>query len=316
MKGVIGRVAGIRVGGVILPLLLLWAVMALTSDRFLTFININNILVQFSIIGVLAIGTTFVVIAREIDLSIGSIEGFCAVVAAMCAVTFAIPWPIAVAIAVAAGAFIGLFNGAMVTLVGVPSFVVTLGSLGIVSGLALTITQGQSIYGFSDGYLMIGQGRVLGLNISVIFCLLLVLIFQGLLKGTSTGLNFYAVGGNEKAARLAGISVVRTKLIAFVLSGACAGFAGVMVSSRLNAANPTFGTLDLLDAIAAVVIGGAALTGGVGSIVGAAAGALLIVSIRNGLNLHGVNPFVQQTAIGLMIIIAALLDRLSSRNRG
>jgi ribose/xylose/arabinose/galactoside ABC-type transport system permease subunit len=309
------RLMKLRIGGVLLPLVILWVVMALTSDRFLTFININNVLVQFSIIGVLAVGTTFVVIAREIDLSIGSIMGFCAVTAALTAVTLGLPWPVAVLIAIAAGAAFGLFNGAMVTIVGVPSFVVTLGSLGIVNGLALTLTQGQSIYGFPDGYLVIGQGRILGINVSVLFCLALVLILQGVLKGTGTGLNFYAVGGNEKAARLAGISVVRTKLIAFVLSGACAGLAGVMVSSRLNAANPTFGTLDLLDAIAAVVIGGAALSGGVGSIVGAAAGALLIVSIRNGLNLHGVNPFIQQTAIGLMIIVAALLDRLSQRNR-
>ncbi len=305
-----------RVGGVILPLILLWVVMAVTSDRFLSLININNILVQFSIVGVLAIGTTFVVIAREIDLSIGSIEGFCAVIAALCAVTLGLPWPVAVALAIAAGALIGLFNGAMVAFVGVPSFVVTLGSLGIVSGLALTLTKGQSVYGFPDGYLAIGQGRMLGLNISVLICLSLVLMLQGLLKGTSLGLNFYAVGGNERAARLAGISIIKTKIIAFVLSGACAGLAGVVVSSRLNAANPTFGTLDLLDAIAAVVIGGAALTGGVGSIIGAAAGALLIVSIRNGLNLHGVNPFMQQAAIGLMIILAALLDRFSRRNQG
>lgn len=309
------RLMKLRIGGVLLPLVILWVVMSITSDRFLTFININNVLVQFSIIGVLAVGTTFVVITREIDLSIGSIMGFCAVTAAFTAVTFDIPWPVAVAIAIFAGAGFGLFNGAMVTLVGVPSFVVTLGSLGIVNGLALTLTQGQSIYGFPDGYLVIGQGRILGINVSVLFCLALVIILQGVLKGTRTGLNFYAVGGNEKAARLAGISVVRTKLIAFVLSGACAGLAGVLVSSRLNAANPTFGAFDLLDAIAAVVIGGAALSGGVGSIVGAAAGALLIVSIRNGLNLHGVNPFIQQTAIGLMIIVAALIDHISRRNR-
>lgn len=302
-----------RVGGVLLPLVVLWIVMTLTSDRFFTFININNILVQFSIIGVLAIGTTFVIISREIDLSIGSIEGFCAVVAGIFAVSLGYPWPIAVAISMAAGGLIGLFNGAMVAIVGVPSFVVTLGSLGIVSGLALSLTGGQSLYGFPSGYQAIGQARIFGLNISVIICVVLVLLLHGLLRGTGIGLNFYAVGGNERAARMAGISVVRTKIIAFILSGTCAGLAGVMVSSRLNAANPTFGTLDLLDAIAAVVIGGAALTGGVGSIIGAAAGALLIVTIRNGLNLHGVNPFIQQTAIGLMIIIAALIDRFSRR---
>lgn len=187
-----------NVGGVMLPLLLLWVIMAVTSDRFLTFVNINNILVQFSIVGVLAIGTTFVVIAREIDLSIGSIEGFCAVIAALSAVTFGFPWPIAIALAILAGALIGFFNGTMVTLVGVPSFVVTLGTLGIVSGLALTLTKGQSIYGFSEGYLAIGQSRIAGINISVLICLFLVTLLQGLLKRTSLGLNFYAVGGMKE----------------------------------------------------------------------------------------------------------------------
>jgi ribose transport system permease protein len=304
-----------RVGGVLLPLIVLWIALAFATDRFLTVININNILVQFSVIGVLAVGTAFVIIAREIDLSIGAVEGLAAVVAGLVAVTAALPWPLAVATAIAVGGLIGAFNGSMVVFIGVPSFVVTLGTLGIVNGLSLSLTGGQSLYNFPDGYQALGQARILGVNLSVIICVVLVAILHFVLRGTALGMKFYAVGGSDRAARLAGISVPRTKLIAFILSGACAGLAGVLVSARLNAANPTFGTFDLLDAIAAVVIGGAALTGGVGSILGAAAGALLIVTIRNGLNLLGVNPFIQQSAIGLMIIVAALLDHFSRSRR-
>lgn len=304
-----------RVGGILLPLIVLWIALALAHDRFLTVLNVNNILIQFSVIGVLAVGTAFVIIAREIDLSIGAVEGLAAVVAGLIAVTYGLPWPLAVAGAILVGGLIGAFNGALAVFVGVPSFVVTLGTLGIVNGLSLSLTGGQSLYNFPDGYQALGQARILGVNLSVYICIVLVAILHFVLRGTALGMKFYAVGGSDRAARLAGISVPRTKLIAFILSGACAGLAGVLVSARLNAANPTFGTFDLLDAIAAVVIGGAALTGGVGSILGAAAGALLIVTIRNGLNLLGVNPFIQQSAIGLMIIVAALLDHFSRSRR-
>lgn len=300
-----------RANGVFAPLILLFICLSFLNDRFLTLVNINNILVQFSIISVLAIGTTFVIVSREIDLSIGAIEGLCAVVAGLMAVTWGCHWAWAIAAAVTVGLSIGILNALMVVFAGVPSFVVTLGMLGVVSGVALALTSGQSIYNFPAGYQMIGQQRVVGINISVFIAAVLVLVFQVLLRRTTAGMKFYAVGGSEKAARLAGISVGRTKLLAFMISGGCAGLAGVLVSSRLNAANPTFGALDLLDAIAAVVIGGAALTGGVGSVLGTAAGALLIVTIRNGLNLLGVDPFIQQSAIGFMIIVAAILDGYS-----
>jgi len=299
--------------GVAIPLIILWIALAFMAPRFTSLVNISNLSVQFAIIGTLAIGTTPIIICREIDLSIGAIEGFCAVIGALFAVNFAVPWPLAVLAALVAGGLVGAFNGWLVTRIGIPSFVATLGVLGIVSGGALVISGGQTIYGFPDAYQWIGQGSLFGIRAPVIFCVALLVAMQFMLGRTTTGLGFYAVGGNEKAADLVGIAVNRVKMAAFVVSGTCAALAGVISSARLDSANPTLGTLDLLDAIAAVVIGGASLTGGAGTIIGTATGVLLIVTIRNGLTLLGVNPFYQQATVGAIIILAAVIGHFSKR---
>lgn len=303
----------VRELGVVVPLALLWIALSLSTDRFLTIFNLNNVAVQFAVIGAMAIGTTAVVICREIDLSIGAVQGFAAIIAALLVVQMEVAWPVAILAAICGGALIGAANGWFVVTLGMPSFVVTLGMLGIVNGISLTISDGQSIYGFPEAYQWIGQGRILGIGVPVIVSVVCLILVQFLLKKTRIGLGLYAVGGNEKAATLIGIPTKRTKFIAFMLSGVGASVAGVLVSARLNSANATFGALDLLDAIAAVVIGGVALSGGVGSAVGTAIGVLLIVSIRNGLNLLGVNPFIQQAAIGGVILVAALVDHLNKR---
>ena len=198
---------------------------------------------------------------------------------------------------------------------GIPSFVVTLGSLGIVSGISLLISKGRSIYGFPEAYQWIGQGELFYIKSPMLFTGLLLIIMHIILKKTIFGLNIYAVGGNENSANLVGIPSKSTKFFAFLISGASAGLAGVIISSRLNAANPTLGALDLLDAIAAIVIGGASLSGGIGTVIGTAGGVLLIVTIRNGLNLMGINPFWQQIAIGSVILVAAVFDRFKERFR-
>ena len=192
----------LRSSGIVGPLILLWIALALATPRFLTLINLGNLSVQFAIIGVLAIGTTAVIICREIDLSIGATEGFCAVVAALTAIQLDLPWPLAVVAAIGAGGLIGAFNGFMVTKIGVPSFVVTLGTLGIVGGIALVLTGGQSIYGFPPAYQWIGQGGLLGIRAPLLFCGLLLIFMHFVMKHTTLGLAFYAVGGNDKAAEL------------------------------------------------------------------------------------------------------------------
>jgi ribose/xylose/arabinose/galactoside ABC-type transport system permease subunit len=301
--------------GVVIPLCILWGLLALVAPRFLSFVNISNLSVQFAIIGTLAIGTTAVIICREIDLSIGAVEGFCAVIGAIVAVKLLVPWPLAALAAILAGSLVGALNGWLVTRIGIPSFVATLGVLGIVSGGGLVISGGETIYGFPDAYQWIGQGSLLTIRAPLLFCVALLLVTHFTLRHTTIGLGFYAAGGNEKAADLVGIPVRRIKLIAFVISGSCAGLAGVINSARLDSANPTLGTLDLLDAIAAVVIGGASLSGGAGTIVGTSCGVLLIVTIRNGLTLLGVNPFVQQTVVGSIIIAAAILGQFNSKRQ-
>lgn len=309
-KALLGIVRAANIG-VLGPLVLLWLVLSLSTSTFLTLFNLNNIAIQVAVIGALALGTSATIICREIDLSIGAIEGLCAVIVGLCAIQFGIPWGLSILISLAVGALIGAVNGAIVVYLGVPSFVTTLAMLGIISGVSLTLTGGQSLYGFPDGYQWIGQGRLFGIGVPVFIGVVLLVAMQFVMKSTLLGTAFYAVGGNDRAAALVGVPVKRTKIIAFMLSGLGAAIAGILVSARLNSANPTYGTLDLLDAIAAVVIGGVALSGGVGTAVGTATGVLLIVSIRNGLNLLGVNPFIQQTAIGSVILVAALFDHLS-----
>jgi ribose/xylose/arabinose/galactoside ABC-type transport system permease subunit len=297
------------------PLIVLWIILGIFAPRFFTLTNFGNLSVQFAIIGALAIGSTAVIICKEIDLSIGAIEGFCAVIAGICIVNFGIPWPVSILIAISSGALVGAVNGCLVSVVGIPSFVVTLGSLGIVSGISLLITGGRSVYGFPEAYQWIGQGDLFYIRSPILFTGLLLVFMHVVLKNTIFGLNIYAVGGNENSANLVGISSLWTKFFSFLISGASAGLAGVIISSRLNAANPTLGALDLLDAIAAIVIGGASLSGGIGTVIGTAGGVLLIVSIRNGLNLMGINPFWQQTAIGSVILIAAIFDRIRDKSR-
>ena len=301
--------------GIGVPIIILWIILSFFAPRFFTLTNFGNLSIQFAIIGALAIGSTAVIICKEIDLSIGAIEGFCAVIAAIACVNFGISWPLSIIIAISSGALVGALNGSLVAIVGIPSFVVTLGSLGIVSGISLLISKGRSIYGFPEAYQWIGQGELFYIKSPMLFTGLLLIIMHIILKKTIFGLNIYAVGGNENSANLVGIPSKSTKFFAFLISGASAGLAGGIISSRLNAANPTLGALDLLDAIAAIVIGGASLSGGIGTVIGTAGGVLLIVTIRNGLNLMGINPFWQQIAIGSVILVAAVFDRFKERFR-
>jgi len=310
------RLRGARLAfGALVPLLILWIALSFASPYFLTKVNIFNVFLQAAIIGVLAFGSTVALISGEIDLSIGALEGFTAVIAALVLVKLGLPWPLGVVAAIGCGTLIGLANGLITTQIGVPSFIATLATLGMTSGLALRITGGNSIYGFPAAYLETGRGRILGLPVSALLAAAVLVVLWLALRFTRLGLHFYAVGGNRAAAAETGINPRRIKTIALTISGTCAGVAGVLISARLNAANGNFGQFDLLDAIAAVVIGGTALTGGVGSLIGTLFGVLIIVTIRNGLDLLGVSPFWQTSAVGAMILVAAVLHRTASPRR-
>lgn len=305
----------LRSSGVLIPVVLLFAAFSILSPRFLTPLNLQNLLIQASALGILAFGSTLVIITEEIDLSIGATEGFAAIIAAIVGIRAGLPWPLAIVAALGAGGAIGAMNGIVTAVIGVPSFIVTLATLGIATGLSSQMTNGESIYNFDPAYQAIGQGKIAGISAPVLIAIALLIVLHTMLKRTRVGLNIYAVGGNRRAAAMVGVSARRIKVLAFTINGLCAGIAGVIVSAKLNSANPTFGANDLLNAIAAVVIGGAALTGGIGSMIGTTLGVLLIVTMTNGLTLLNVSPFWQQAAIGAIILTAAIIDRLNRRER-
>jgi ribose transport system permease protein len=301
---------------VLIPLILLWIVLSLASPVFFTALNIRNLLLQSAIVGILAFGATIVLITEEIDLSIGAVEGLAAVVAAVVIVDHGVPWWLGIIIALGVGIGIGLANGVITVVVGVPSFITTLGMLGLATGFAQKISNGETLTGFPDHYQFLGRQEVIfHVRLPVFVAAAVLVVLYLILRHTRLGLNFYAVGGNRRAASLAGLRPGRVKMIALCISGFCAALGGVLLSARLDAAASTYGANDLLNAIAAVVIGGTALTGGVGSVIGTAFGVLIIVSIQNGLILLNVSPLWTQAFVGGIILLAAVIHRLGTGER-
>lgn len=308
----LGLSAGrLRGSGLIIPLIVLWIVFASLNGTFFTTQNIQNLLLQASGIGILALGTTAVLIAEEIDLSIASIEGISAILAGILIVNHGLWWPLGLAIALAVGGVVGIINGVITTRIGVPSFITTLATNGLCAGLALVLTSGQTIYNFPQGFQNLGQATVDGIALPVIIAAALLVVLHFMFRRTRLGMNIYSVGGNARAARLVGISPARVKTAAFVISGLGAALAGTLAAARLNAANGTYGQTDLLNAIAAVVIGGTSLSGGEGTVIGTALGVLLVATIQNGLNVLNVSPFWQEVAIGGIILIMGILTTKS-----
>jgi ribose/xylose/arabinose/galactoside ABC-type transport system permease subunit len=300
----------LRTGSIFIALGLLWTVLAFKSEYFFTQENLLNILLQSSTVGVLAAGVTLVLIAGEIDISVASVQALAATVAA----TVIITRSGSVAFGIAAGIFVavaaGLVNGYMTIYARIPSFIVTLAMLGIAQGAAFLVTSGQAIGEFPHAYSVLGQGKVGPVPVPVIVAGIVYLALHLLLSQTAFGVNVYAVGGSRNASRLVGLRIERTVMTVFVISGALAGLSGIMLSARLDAAHGSFGASDLLDAIAAVVIGGTSLFGGSGSVIGTLGGVIIIGSIRNGLVLLNVEAFWTQVVVGVVILVAVMLDQL------
>ncbi|MEV6716462.1 ABC transporter permease [Lentzea sp. NPDC051208] len=288
--------------GALAGLLLLALVIAIMQPAFLNAQNLLNVGVQAAVIAIMAFGMTFVVVAGGIDLSVGSIAALAAMVGALTA------GPIGLVV----GALCGLVNGALVSYGKLPPFIATLAMLSVARGLTLVFSEGQPHE--TDALV-----TFLGSNLApmVPLPLLLMLAFFGItgliLTRTNLGRRMYAIGGNEEAAKLSGIDVRRQKLWIYALSGLFAAAAGLVLAGRLGSAGPQAAAGYELDAIAAVVIGGASLSGGVGRATGTLVGALVLAVLRNGLNLLQVPPFWQQVVIGVVIALAALLDSLRRR---
>jgi ribose/xylose/arabinose/galactoside ABC-type transport system permease subunit len=213
-------------------------------------------------------------------------------------------------IAIATGVLVGLVNGTLVAFLGLPPFIITLGMLGIAQGLALTLSSGFSMYGFPKEFDFLGGGQIIGIPVPIIILAVVALVASFIFRETKLGRYAYAIGGGEEAARRAGIPVRRFKVAIYAFCGGLVGISSIVLSSRINSAHPGIGLGYELDAIAAVVIGGASLMGGRGNVSGAIIGALTMAAIRFGLNVMAVTPFIQQIVIGVILIIAVYLDRL------
>ncbi len=294
--------------GIVLAFVLLMTVLSLLSPSFLTVSNILNIARQVSINAILAAGMTFVILTAGIDLSVGSVLAYAgAIMAGLLA--GGKPLVVSIGAGLALGALLGLVNGAVVTKGRVQPFIATLAMLTIARGATLVYTDGRPITGLPDAFVWLGAGDVGRMPVPVIIMALVFLVAHLILTRTVLGRYVYAIGGNEEAARLSGVNVIFYKALVYAISGVLSAVSAVILTARLNSAQPTAGAGYELDAIAAVVLGGTTLAGGEGSIGGTLAGAFIIGVINNGLNLLNVNPFYQQVVKGAVILLAVLLDR-------
>ena len=296
--------------GTLIGLLIICAVFSLLSDVFLSERNLVNILQQSSINACVAIGMTMVIISGGIDLSVGPVAAFSAVLSATLLVQ-GYPVLLAIAAGLGIGAACGAANGALIAYGGLQPFIVTLGTLSVYRALALIFTGGNPILGVPPEFRRLFASEIGIFPVPVVVVAVLVVVASVLLARTPLGEYIFAVGGNEEAARISGVPVARTKIAAYALSGFLAALAAVILIARLGAAEPTLGNLWELEAIAASAIGGASLMGGKGSIIGTILGAIVLGTMRNGLTLMNVQAFYQMLATGLIIILAMLVDRLT-----
>lgn len=289
-------------------LAVLCAGLALATPNFLTVGNLINVIRQISLNGILAVGVTYVLLSGGVDLSLGSVVALTGVAAACFAHPGQYPVMIPVLMGILAGLICGAVNGVVVTKGRVAPFIATLGMMTVARGLALVISGGKPVSNLSDPFKSIG-GEVAGFPVPILILLIVAVVSWVFLANTRLGRYIYAVGGNETAARASGINVHAVKLFAYTVCGALAGLAGVVLAARITTGQPNAGLAYELDAIAAVVIGGTSLSGGVGGVGGTLLGALLMGVLNNGLDLLNVSSYYQQIAKGLIIVGAVWMDR-------
>lgn len=300
--------------GTLLGLIGLSIVLWILTPYFLTISNLLNIAQQTSINAIIAVGMTFVIITAGIDLSVGSVLAFSGVVLAS-VLRLGAPAPLAILVSLVVGLLIGAVNGLLITYGRLPPFISTLGMMSVARGAALLYTQGRPISGFSEHFRYLATGELFGIPSPVIIMVTVYASAHFLLTRTKLGRYTYAIGGNEEATNLSGVNVKFYKTMVYGLCGMLSGLAAVILTARLNSAQPIAGIMYELDAIAATVIGGTSLMGGEGTVFGTLIGALIMGVLRNGLNLLGVSSFIQQTVIGSVIIAAVLMDMALKKQR-
>jgi ribose transport system permease protein len=308
----------------LIALILLCIGIGLMSDKFLTVDNAWNVMRQISVNICISVGMTLVVLTSGIDLSVGSVLAFCGAITAGL-LKFGIELPAnnlyigftllgAILVGLVVGALLGLFNGWTVTRFKVPPFVATLAMLTIARGLTLLWTKGFPISNLGDSFAYIGTGWFLGIPLPVWISAAVIVSAVVITQKTALGRYIYAIGGNEHASKLSGININKVKLIVYSIAGILAAVGGIMVTSRLDSAQPNAGISYELDSIAAVVIGGTSLSGGRGTIMGTVLGAIIIGVLNNGLVLLNVSPFWQQVVKGGVILLAVIIDKANSKN--
>ncbi len=288
-------------------LLLLCATLAFLTPHFLSVSNLMNVVQQTAINAIIAAGMTLVIISGGIDLSVGSVVALSGVVLGSL-LTGGHSLSVSLAAGLAVGALCGLVNGVLISFARLPPFIATLGMMSVTRGLALVYTQGRPISGFSEPFRFLATGELLRVPMPVLLMLGVFGVAGFSLGWTKLGRYTYAIGGNEQAARLSGVNVRLYKTAVYVIAGWLSGLAAVVLSARLNSAQPIAGMMYELDAIAAAVIGGTSLMGGEGNMRGTLVGALIMGVLRNGLNLLDVSSYIQQTIIGMVIIVAVFVD--------
>ena len=304
-RALIGRLP--EEAGLLLIMLGISAVLAVLSPYFLTLPNLVNVTLAMSVIGIVSIGMTYVMLSGGIDLSVGSTMGLSAVVAA----TFAkdgSPFIVVILVGLGIGFLIGLMNGLAITKLRVPPLIATLAMLSVAKGVQLIYSRGVTVFGLGDAMGWLGRGYIGPIPVPIVLLLLLYVLASMSLSRTSFGRKVYAVGGNERAARIVGIRVERIKISVYILSSMLAAFGGLILISRLDSAPTVIGTGLELETIAAVVIGGTSLTGGKGGVWGTLIGVAILALIQNALNLLNVSPYFTQLVQGLVIFTAVAID--------
>ena len=294
-------------------LIVVFAFLSFASPVFLSADNHFNIGSQTAVVAVIAIGMTLVIITAGIDLSVGSVAALAGVVGVSMMTGAELPVPLAILGGILVGAGAGLVNGFLVSVAGLNPFIATLGMLSVARGVVYISTNAKAVFGAPDSFRLLGQGVIGPVPIPILAVLVVAVVGYVVLSRTRLGRYAYAIGSNPEAARLSGIPIRRYLLSVYVISGALAGFGGMIAASRVNSGQPNYGIGLELDVIAAAVIGGASLFGGQGTVVGTLIGAFLIALIRNGAVLLDVNTFYQQIIIGVVIWIAVFWDQYRRR---
>jgi ribose/xylose/arabinose/galactoside ABC-type transport system permease subunit len=310
--GVLMHLVRRRESAIFLALFVIMVVVGTVEPNFVSSTNLYIVSRQISFVAVVALGQLFVILHGGIDLSVGSIMALAGMVAAFC-MKSEVPPPLAMMIGIGAGLVMGMINGVLVAFVRIAPFIATLGMLSFASGVVLGLTTGRPITEIPPSFLPIAQGSFLALPIPVWIAILVAIAAHLVLKYTAFGRRTYAIGGNEQAAFLSGISVSRIKLTLYMISAGCASIAGIVLVARFNSAQADTGKGWELDAIAAAVIGGTSLSGGSGSVGGVLIGACMMGVIKNGLVLMKVSSYWQTAVIGIIIVLAAVLDRAKRR---